>query len=94
MSRIEFRSQVLNDLKNLDKHERQRIALKLFELLEVNGALGDPLSGDLSGYKRIRINNLRLIYKFDSSNDALEVLAIGKREDLSVYRTATIRLFD
>jgi mRNA interferase RelE/StbE len=67
--------------------ESNQITMKTKQLA-ANGHLNDSrkLKGVLSDFHRVDIGEFRIIYRIE--NDSLFILAIGKRNDSEVYKTA------
>jgi mRNA interferase RelE/StbE len=55
--------------------------------------LGNKHGFDLTGYKKIYVNNkkIRIIYKVEKEKVLIKIIAIGKREDFEVYKDADKR---
>ena len=47
---------------------------------------GKPLSGDLSGYRRLRTGQTRIVYRVDGKRIEVLVIAVGQRRDDEVYK--------
>ncbi len=52
---------------------------------------GKPLRGSLSGCRRIRTGNIRIVYRVDGKRVEVLIIAIGARRDDEVYQTAESR---
>jgi mRNA interferase RelE/StbE len=81
--RIEYKSSVHHDLKNLDPHIAKRILDELEASLGENPDRGEPLTGRFRGFRRYRIGEYRVIYT--KTRAGVLVLRIGHRS--SVYRS-------
>jgi mRNA-degrading endonuclease RelE of RelBE toxin-antitoxin system len=59
-----------------------------------NPEVGKPLVGPLMGCRRIRVGGSenRLVYRILEEQSKVEVIAIGRRRDDQVYKTATKRM--
>lgn len=53
--------------------------------------LGKPLRGALSGCRRIRTGNTRIVYKVDADAIQVLIIAVGARRNEEVYKTARLR---
>lgn len=89
-----YHPEVQQDLTRLGSAVAKRI-LDVIEQRIRDGEpdkLGKPLRGALSGCRRIRTGNTRIVYRVDS--DAIQVLivAVGARRDEEVYKLADRRL--
>ena len=81
--RIEYKSSVHHDLKNLDPHIARRILDELEAALTEDPDRGEPLTGRFRGLRRYRIGEYRVV---DTKTKAgVLVLRIGHRS--SVYRS-------
>ena len=69
------------DLKKLDSSIQKRIIDKLFELKE-NPLLGIPLTGHLSGLRKLRIGDYRAIYQIRNQELIILVVKIGHRKNV------------
>lgn len=57
---------------------------KAFDLLKENPLLGIKLHGQLKGYSKFRIGDYRIVYKFSSKRQLVEVVKVEHRQ--GVYR--------
>ena len=80
---LQFSDRALARLKRLDKPIAQRILSKL-EWLATNAALvvHTPLTGDWSGFYRLRVGDYRVIYRLDRDNHLILVEVIGHRSEI------------
>ncbi len=72
--------------KNLNKlpskiHTR---IIEAFRVIKINPLSGPPLSGELQGYRKFRIGDYRIVYKFDPKKSTVEVVKVENRK--GVYR--------
>jgi mRNA interferase RelE/StbE len=85
------------DYRNLDQSVKEQVAKQLRKL-ETSPQLGEHLGRraglDLTGYHKLYAarKTLRIVYRILELEVVVEVVAIGKREDLAVYREAVKRL--
>ena len=94
MYRIQFIKESARDWDRLDN------SIKLELMKNLHPRLQDPiiesarLKGDLSDCYRIKASKsgYRLIYKVEDEVLVILVIAVGKREDAEVYRSAAKRL--
>ena len=90
--RIEYLPEVVKiDIPKLDKKIRNIIKRK-FERLIHEPLLGLPLRGNLAGCYKLRISKYRVVYKTYNDQLIILVIAIGKREELAVYKSAEKRI--
>lgn len=85
------------DFRNLDQSVKEQVAKQLRKL-ETAPQLGEHLGRrgglDLTGYYKLYAARkaIRIVYRILETEVIVEVVAIGKREDLAVYREAVKRL--
>jgi mRNA interferase RelE/StbE len=85
------------DFRDLDKSVKDQVARQL-KKLEISPELGEHLGRkdglDLTGYYKLYAARkaIRIIYRILEMEVLVEVVAIGKREDMAVYREAVRRL--
>jgi mRNA interferase RelE/StbE len=85
------------DFRRLDGSLKEPVAKQLRKL-ETSPRLGEHLGNkaglDLTGYYKLYVAKkaVRIVYRIIEQNILVEVVAIGKREDLAVYREALGRL--
>jgi mRNA interferase RelE/StbE len=60
--RIEYKSSVAHDLKNLDKTVAKRVIKELEEALSCNPDCGEALTGQFKGLFKLRIGDYRVVY--------------------------------
>jgi len=94
---IVFAKEVEDDLRKLGHVITQKVFKKLIQIAE-NPILGEDLGNkanmDLTGYRRVYIDKKRvkIVYKIINEKLQVFVIAIGKRDDMNVFKTATLRL--
>ncbi len=85
------------DMDRLSKSQ-QILVFKQFKKLSTSPQLGELLGNqngyDLSGCRKLYVDKkrIRIVYKIIDSQIVVEVIAIGKREGMEVYRNANDRL--
>lgn len=85
------------DFRNLDGSLKEPVAKQLRKL-ETAPRLGEHLGNraglDLTGYYKLYAakKTIRIVYRILEQTIVVEVVAIGKREDLAVYRETITRL--
>jgi len=95
--RILFHPEARKELDKLDGSVRKVVLKQLLKLQE-NPALGEKLGNkagfDLTGYRKMYAykKKIRLVYRIHEGKLLIFIIAVGKREDLSVYREAFDRL--
>jgi mRNA interferase RelE/StbE len=87
---------VEKDFKALTKEQLRRV-FKQFKKLQTSPQLGQPLGNkagyDLTGYRKLYVDNkkIRIVYSIEEERVVVEVVAVGKREDMKVYEDAERR---
>jgi mRNA interferase RelE/StbE len=92
---LEFKESALKEWRKLDHTIREQFKKKLAERLVRPRVPSARLSGMADCYK-IKLKNAgyRLVYQVDDKRIVVIVVAVGKRENLAVYRSAGERLKD
>jgi mRNA interferase RelE/StbE len=86
MAKLDGLETVLDFLKGLQPKISAQIAKKVLTLNI------DPLPSDSKslkgypGYYRVDSGEYRIVYRFDSEEDLVEVVLVGKRNDDDVYK--------
>jgi len=80
--KIEYKSSVIRDLKNLDRKAARRIIEHLEKNFSEGKEQGIPLSGQFKGLFRYRIGDYRVIYT--KTRNGILVLRIAHRS--KIYR--------
>jgi len=85
------------DLPKLSSNQRI-LVYKQFKKLENSPELGKPLGNksgyNLSGCRKLYVDKkkIRIVYRIIESEIIVEVIIVGKREDMEVYANATKRV--
>jgi len=82
------------DLKNIGAVNARRAVNAIESKLE-NGEpdkVGYPLRNVLAGYRKLRVGDIRIIYKVIQERIEVIVVAVGPRRNDEVYKTAEKRL--
>lgn len=88
-----YHPEVAEDLTLLGSAEARR-ALAVIEERLLSGEpdkAGKPLRGILSGCRRIRTGNIRIVYRVDGKRVEVLIIAVGARRDDEVYQAAESR---
>ncbi|ALC15327.1 addiction module toxin, RelE/StbE family [Desulfuromonas soudanensis] len=90
---LEFKESALKEWKKLDGTIREQFKKKLAERLVRPCVESSRLKGMADCYK-IKLKNAgyRLVYQVDNSRVVVIVVAVGKRENLTVYKVAGKRV--
>ncbi|MBI2884971.1 MAG: type II toxin-antitoxin system RelE/ParE family toxin [Candidatus Omnitrophica bacterium] len=81
------------DLARLDPQARLQITKALRKKLTAAPTeFGKPLGGVLAGYRRLRVEDYRVIYRIERQRLIVLVVKVGMRRDAQVYLDAIPRL--
>jgi len=95
--KVVLKQEADDDLSDLS-HSQKILIFKQFKKLKTSPQLGIPLGKkagyDLTGYKKMYANKkqLRIVYRIVDNEIIVEVIAIGKRDDMKVYKKAFNRI--
>lgn len=81
------------DFKRIDRTQQLKIirAIKS-KLTKAPNKYGRQLSGQLSKYRRLRVEDYRVIYEVLNDKILVQVIKIGVRRDFKVYKEIIKRL--
>jgi len=91
-----IKKEAKDDLSELT-HSQKLLIIKQFKKLETSPQLGILLGNksgyDLTGYRKMYLDKkkLRIVYRIVDDVIEVEVIAIGKRDDMDVYAKASER---
>lgn len=91
---VNYHPEVEKDLLRLGRTEARAI-LKVIEERIVEGEpdkLGKLLAGQLSGCRRIRTGQTRIVYRVDGDRIEVLIIAVGMRRDNQIYDAASSRV--
>jgi len=94
---IIFHPEAAKEIANLDNSVRIPV-LKQIKKLMTSPGLGDELGNkhgfDLTGYRKLYAHKkrIRIVYKVVDEQILVQVIAVGKRDSLKVYKAASKRL--
>lgn len=97
MYQLKLHPKVEDDLKELDHSLRLQVFKKLKQIQEAP-ELGLPLGNknnmDLSGFKKVYVakKKVRIVYEIQEDVLSIYTIAIGKRDDMEVYKKASDRI--
>jgi len=97
MYSIEYHEEVKNDFKKLG-HSTTLLVLKKIKKIAQNPIIGDELGHkaniNLSGFRKVYVDNkrVRIVYQIMDEKIEIFIIAVGKRDDLEVYRNAANRI--
>ena len=92
-----FHPKVDEDLKEFS-HTQKRLIFKQLQKIEKSPELGQLLGNkngyDLSGCRKMYADNkqIRIVYKIVEEQIIIEVVALGKRDEMEVYKNASQRV--
>lgn len=90
---LDFRDSAWKEWQKLDRPLREQFKAKLMERLESPRVESARLSGMPDCYKiKLRAAGYRLVYQVFDERVVVVVVAVGKREDSTVYRKAKGRM--
>lgn len=86
--------EVEEDLRQLGSAEARRVVLAIDERLRRGEPekVGKSLRQELAGCRRLRVGDVRIVYRVDGARIEVLVIAIGPRRDELVYRRAGKRV--
>ena len=92
-----FKDEAKNDLKNFAKSQHLLIAKQLKKIIkspELGKILGNKNGYNLSGCRKMYADGkkIRIVYRIIEDKIIIEVVAIGKRDDMEVYDKASQRV--
>ncbi len=92
--KLTFLPQALKEWKKLNPAIQQQFKEKLRERLEHPEVPKDKLHGDLIGCYKIKLRQVgyRLVYQVNNHEVSVLVIAVGRRDDSQVYKSAEKRL--
>lgn len=90
---IRYHAEVADDLDSLGRAAARRV-MRVIDTRIHRGdpdKSGKPLAGELSGCRRIRTGDIRIVFKVDLRRQAVLILAVGPRRRDEAYRKAETR---
>jgi len=96
MYQIKQHPLIKNDLEKLDHSTRLKVFKKLKQLQsspKLGLSLGNKNNMDLTGFRKIYVANkkIRIVYEIIDEELLIYTIAIGKRDDMEVYKKASQR---
>lgn len=97
MYQLKLHPKVEDDLKELDKALQFQVFKKLKQIQtspQIGIALGNKNNMNLSGYKKVYVakKKVRIVYEVQDEVLTIYTIAIGKRDDMEVYKKASGRI--
>ena len=95
--KIVFKDDAIKDLYKLSSNQQTLIAKQLKKISkspELGKLLGNKNGYNLSGCRKMYADNkqIRIVYKILEKKISIEVIALGKRNEMEVYKKASKRL--
>lgn len=78
---LQIKKSALKELQRLEKPDRVRIVEAIDKLAE-NPHVGKVLKGDLSGLRRIRVGNYRVVYEINEGAVLILVVRVAHRKEV------------
>ena len=97
MYELQLHPKVEDDLKELDNALQIQVFKKLKQI-QISPQLGLPLGNknnmNLSGFRKVYVDKkrVRIVYEIENEELLIYTIAIGKRDDMEVYKKANERL--
>jgi mRNA interferase RelE/StbE len=89
---ILYHHSVEEDLESVGTTGARRILRAVdAKLTQTPLQFGDSLSGQLAGFRKLRVGEYRVVYQVHEKNVVVYVLAVGPRRDKEIYHTALKR---
>ncbi|MEA3553906.1 MAG: type II toxin-antitoxin system RelE/ParE family toxin [Campylobacterota bacterium] len=97
MHQLELHPKIEEDLKELDLSVQIQVFKKLKQIQqspELGLPLGNKNNMNLSGFRKVYVAKKKVRIVYEVQNDILSIytIAIGKRDDMEVYKKASERI--
>ena len=97
MYELKLHPKIEDDLKELDYSLQLQVFKKLKQLQlspELGLSLGNKNNMNLSGFRKVYVDKkrVRIVYEIQNEILCIYVIAIGKRDDMEVYKKASVRV--
>jgi mRNA interferase RelE/StbE len=97
--KILFHPEAAREIANLDNRQKILVLKQINKLVLTPGRgklLGNKQGIDLSGYRKLYVDRkkIRIVYKIVEENILVQIIAIGKRDSMKIYKKATSRIED
>jgi mRNA interferase RelE/StbE len=90
---IIYHSEVVSDLESIGPSNARRIMKAIdFKLTKNPIDFGQPLSGNLANFRKLRVGDFRIVYQIQRTKITVYVLAVGPRRDKEIYKAALKRI--
>ncbi len=97
MYKVVFHPEAEKEFLSLDNRVRLLVSKQLIKI-SASPLLGEGLGNrhgyDLSGYRKMYVDNkrVRIVYSIHEDRIEVQIIAIGKRDDFEVYKVARNRV--
>lgn len=94
MTEIAFTTDAIDDMRRIGPENVPKVLKKIL-LLEANALAGQPLGGELTGFRKLVVgdNTWRIVYRVEADVvEICEIRAVGARASAAVYADATARV--
>ncbi len=94
MWKVIYHPEVVYDLERLGYAEARRI-VQVIDQRICHGEpdkIGKPLRAELKGCQRIRVGNIRIVYRVNKKEIEVLIVAVGVRREKEVYQAAQKRI--
>jgi len=90
--RILYHPEIDKDLNRIGKSRAKRAVRAIEEKLLVEPEkFGAPLRKGLAGLRKLRVGDVRIVYRREKKRIEVLIITIGKRADSDVYKVASSR---
>ncbi len=90
---IIYHKEVVSDLTSIGPSNARRIMKAIDSKLTENPIdFGQPLSGYLADFRKLRVGDFRIVYQTQRAKVIVHVLAVGPRRDKEIYKAALKRI--
>ncbi len=91
--KIIYHKEVVSDLESIGPSNARRIMKAIdFKLIKNPIDFGQPLSGNLVDFRKLRVGDFRIVYQAQRTKVIVYVLAVGPRRDKEIYKAASKRI--
>lgn len=81
------------DFRHISKQDQRRILKEINHKLMIDPEkFGKPLRKSLKGFYKLPVGPYRVVYKIFKEKILVDVIVVGFRRDLEVYKTALRRI--
>ena len=93
--KVKFTEEARTDFKKLDGSQKNLVGKQLIKLERdpsIGKPPGDKMGMDLAGYYKLYADKKKLRVVYAIEGDMVNIVAIGEREGMDVYRLAASRI--